>query len=342
MRGFGWVVASGLVCSVAAAEPNLERARSLVDALQFPAAKAALLLAKKAPSLTHAEVLELYELSGIVAGSTKDARAATEAFRVLLVLEPGFKLKGKYSPKVTTPFFEARALAKQVVTPSLELERSDDVDGALTKVVLRSASDGGGLVTTVRLDLVEDGASRTVTLPWATRLEVPVRARKVVVTAVLLSEAGWRLVEPPALVREAPAPPPPAPPVVTVPPIATVQPAPAPTPSSTVRTVGYVLGGVGLAAAGLGVYFGVRSQTARSTVLGAIQDGVVTGLTRERALELNREVTTNATLANLTFATAGALIIGGVVCWFVGAPVGTTVMVVPVQGGGLGAVGVSW
>lgn len=341
MRAFGWVVASGLVCSVAAAEPNLERAKALVGSLQFPAAKTALLEAKKAQGLTHAEVLDLYELSGIVAGSTKDARGATEAFRVLLVLEPAFKLKGKYSPKVTTPFFEARALAKQAGTPTLELERGEHDNGVLTKLVLRSPGDGGGLVKQVRLDLQEDGAARSVTLPWAAQLEVPVHGRKVTVTSALLSEAGWRLVEPAALISEAPAPPPPPPPAVTVPPSVAVQPAPPP-PASSVRTVGYVLGGVGIAAVGLGVFFGVRSQTARSTVLDAVHDGVVTGLTRAQALELNREISTSATLANITFAAAGALIIGGVVCWFVGAPVSTTVSLVPLEGGGYGAVGVSW
>ncbi|MBM4779590.1 MAG: hypothetical protein GQE15_17935 [Archangiaceae bacterium] len=341
MRAFGWVVVSGLVSFVAAAEPNLERAKALVGALQFPAAKSALLEAKKAQALTHAEVLDLYELSGIVAGSTKDPRAATEAVRVLLVLEPGFKLKGKYSPKVTTPFFEARALAKQVGSPDLVLDHRDHAEGVLTKVVLRSTSDGGGLVKQVRLDVDEDGATRVVTLPWAAQLEVAVRARKLVVTPVLLSEAGWRLVEPAALISEAPAPPPPPPPAVTVPVVVVATPAPAAT-TSGVRTVGYVLGGVGLAAAGLGAYFGVRSQTARTTLLGAVRDGVVTGVTRAQALELNREIVTGATLANLSFASAGALIIGGVVCWLVGAPPSTVVSLVPLEGGGLGSVGVSW
>lgn len=87
------------------------------------------------------------------------------------------------------------------------------------------------------------------------------------------------------------------------------------------RVLPWVLVGAGVASAGVGTYFGVASSGARSQIANAAVDpnnGLVTGISRAQALELQQKAQTDAVLANTLIGVGAGLVVGGVVAWLVG------------------------
>jgi hypothetical protein len=87
------------------------------------------------------------------------------------------------------------------------------------------------------------------------------------------------------------------------------------------RVLPWVLVGAGVASAGAGTYFGIASSGARSQIANAAVDpnnGLVTGISRAQALELQQKAQTDAALANTLFGVGAGLVVGGVVAWLVG------------------------
>src|SRR6266545_4250268 len=86
------VAACALAAGVAHAESPLEKARQAIDDLDYAAAQSALAEALVSGSNGPAELVEIYKLTGTVAASLGDTKAATSAFQKLLALSPSANL----------------------------------------------------------------------------------------------------------------------------------------------------------------------------------------------------------------------------------------------------------
>ena len=103
-RGIAWLWLTLCLSTVAGAEENaVERAAALAEDLRFSEAARVLEGARAQPGLDRPTLLRILELQGVVAASIGRVDAARTAFRTLVVLEPGYALKGNYSPKVMAP-----------------------------------------------------------------------------------------------------------------------------------------------------------------------------------------------------------------------------------------------
>lgn len=87
------------------------------------------------------------------------------------------------------------------------------------------------------------------------------------------------------------------------------------------RVLPWALMGAGVVSAGVGTYFGVASSGARTQIATAATDpdnGLVTGITRAQAVELQQKAQTDAVVANTLIGVGAGLVVGGVVAWLVG------------------------
>jgi hypothetical protein len=98
-----------VACPALAANPKLEEARALVDDLAFEKAASVLDAAARMEGNSRQEVLNILALQGIVHGTLGKQARAYEAFRELLLLDPGYQLPADQPPRVRTPFYEAKA-----------------------------------------------------------------------------------------------------------------------------------------------------------------------------------------------------------------------------------------
>lgn len=128
-----------LGAGVAAAQSPVAQARAYTKALELDRAAAALKQCEATSGLSYAEGLEFYELSGVVAALRGDPAGARRAFTELLVLAPSFKLQGRRPPKVTTPFAEAKASARERGPVNVTVEL-DATEGAFVTSLRLSAS----------------------------------------------------------------------------------------------------------------------------------------------------------------------------------------------------------
>lgn len=315
-----WVV----LVAILAATP-LDEARKQVRSLEYAKAARTLKVVEKAERLSFEEVVSFYELKGVVAASLGDAGGAKEAFTVLLTLAPGFRFPGRVSPKITTPFFEAKAVAKEEPLKLVYLQAVGPQDARELRFSLTAPE---GLVRSVRVVISEDGVSRTEQRPAAPVVEVKASGAKVRAVAVALDERGWALCE--GVIGEVEsrpeAPPTPDAPLATAEPVrppTVVAPSP-PTepplaltravPEPRFRPAAWTLVGLGGASLVAGVVLGVLSSSARSTFESS------TTLTRAEALALDRQARGTAVGANVAFVSAGVLAAAGVLLFILGAP----------------------
>jgi hypothetical protein len=335
-------VPAGLLIAFLAAgptPPSIETARTQVKRLQFAAALKSLKALERQPGLTRAQVIELYELEGITHGSLGDRAASEAAFVHLLALEPARQLGSRYSPKVTTPFFQARSKVKEAgalaltLTPKIEAGRVRSVE------VRRTGLFREQLVRVTAFVREDDAPPRQVLLTWRDDVAVlEVDARQVDVGLRGVSAQDWELYAPEAPQRlEAPvvelAP---APPLVTAPPAAIVAaPAPAVESAPRYRPAAWTLLGVGVASLAVGTGFLVSAANLKSTYDTAATDerGVVVGLTRAEAQALEQTASLHTTLGIALLAAGGAAAIAFGIVWGVGTPRAARVTIAPTQGG---------
>lgn len=344
-----------LLTAALAANPDLEKAKRLVDDLQYAEARAALDAAVKRQGNDRETVLRIYELQGIVYGTLNDPAKAGKAFQSLLILDPARKLSGDYPPRVMTPFYEARGRASDL--GRLEVKALPAAVGNMRvgQLAVEIVSDPLKMVKKVKFHLKQDngawtelagdlaGKTASVSLD-AARVEwwADAIGDRDAVLAQVGSEAQPKVDTATAPVATAKTDTPVAAEPLTPPPPATE---PAVTRREGPGMSGTRVAGIGLAAAGVvgigvGAVFGVLSNGARSKIEHAETNsqGQVTGITQREAYQLDASVRTNATIANTLYGLGGALAATGVVLFIVGgsssssgsvsvAPAGTGVVV---------------
>lgn len=286
-------------------------------------------LAKVAASgvaLSRAEVLEFYEVSGVVSATLGDAAAAKDAFFKLALLEPNAKLKGRPAPKVSTPFFEAKAAAAEAGAIGLATEAVGPGNQRALRV--RVSGKHQELAASLGTEAVPaTGSPVTKAFPLAASVDVPCPAAPCQVTVRLLSSQGWELLRVGPMTVPATSD---APSAATQPSLAPAPSGAAPAPVSVatraaepkLRPLAYGLGITGIAALGAGLVLGLVSNGERQRFANATRtaDGAIDGLTRQQALDLEATARGTATGANVAFISGGALLAAGVVVWLLGLP----------------------
>lgn len=303
-----------------APNPELPQARLLLEELRYAEAASALEAARARPGNDRATLLQILELQGVVAAMLRQQVKARTAFQTLLSLAPDHQLVGDYSPRVMTPYFEARGWVDEIGALRLEAAPVVKTDATLERLVVRLPSDPLKLGHGVRFHL------RLDTAPWSQQ-EAPVENGEASV-AIQGGQVQWWV----ELLDESLA-------VLT-----TIGSQEEPLTDITVqakalldalkqgqgkqaltpmRTAGYVLLGVAAGSGAVGGLFGVRSNSARSEVENAPvnEQGVTIGLTQRQAQELDARARSSARLANVLFGVAGVAAVAGGTFWVLGAPV---------------------
>ena len=303
-------------------------------------------------------LLRILELQGVVAGSRRNGAKAQQVFRTLLTIDPGHELGGSYAPRVTTPFYEAKAWVGRnghlEVTEAAPTLTQDSV----SELAVAVKADPMHLVKAVRLYWRVDngswsGSTKSVPNVGVYRFAVSARALDWWAQALddreaELSEIGSEAQPLSASVPSVPAASdvPVAMPVTTPPAPAGVNDAAAAgapigkeaavaekanRSSVTAAGVGiapWAVAGGAVAVAGVGVYFGVNSQNARNILDAAAagptdSQGHVIGLTQARAQVLDQRARSYAVVADALFATAGTAAVVAVLVYFVGSRTGS-------------------
>jgi hypothetical protein len=146
--------------------------------------------------------------------------------------------------------------------------------------------------------------------PWRTEVNVGTRLRRVVVTVPTLERAPTPIPAPSDKLAPTELP-------TVVPPVTVVEKRSSPSMWTASRKVAIGVGVLGLAAAGTGVYFGMRSKDledrANEVCPGTICDD-------PNALDDNDRAQDYARNANILYVAGGALVAASAVIWIVGGP----------------------
>ncbi len=329
----------------AGSSPSLESARASIKGLQFAQALKDLKALEQKSDLSREQAVELYEMKGVAAASLNDGAEAQKAFEMMLAIDQAATLKGRYSPRVMTPFFEARSLVKEQgpmvinVTPTFAGAQVKSLE--FTRSGLRSE-----LMARLSVQVREsaNGGWRRVDTTWqGGKASVPVQGKSVDVTVRGLNEQDWELYASGDIKHfEAPR----------AAAVATVEPAevpPTPPPAVVAASGGaepkYRPAAIGLFAAGavgvgvgvalLGSAAGLRAKFDSATTEG----GVVTSLTRTEALALQKDAQTQNTLGAVVTSVGVAAAVAGGVVWLLGTPEAPQVAVIPTHDGAFVSVG---
>jgi len=147
------IVVALVSAGTARADGALARARKAFDDLDYPEAETALGEAIAEGGHKPAEMIEIYKLSGIVAASVGDGKAATEWFKRLLALSPTASLPSGVSPKIGKHFGAAQAFIKSKEPLSVKNETSSDPP-SVTVVI---ESDPMEMIAKASVTFVVDG-----------------------------------------------------------------------------------------------------------------------------------------------------------------------------------------
>ena len=352
------LVALAALTASAQRSPELEKAQQLLAQKKYDAALKSIEAAAKKGGLERESLLTLLESRGLAEASLGQTQKAEESFRSVLQLEPKRDLTGKYTGKAATVIAAAKEWFKE--HGGIELGPLDPgaQDGRVKQISLFVKNDPLKLISQVRFYVRKDGGAwKPVEASLANgAAATDVDAEVVEWWAEALSEKKDQLMflgsagKP--IKQSAPAPVA----VAKVEPVKEVVkddvPAKEPekklTPTekksderlevqpaaqgSPVRTAGFVVLGVGVAAVAVGTYFGVTSSAQRAAVKADIVSG-----TRSRAelYAADQAAIGSATIANVMFIGGGVAAAAGLVMVIVG----KDVAVVPGAGGGVTVLG---
>lgn len=304
----------------------LDDARRLVDDLEFGPALKVLDQLEKSEGLDAETLKEVWLLQGISYGTNGKEAKARDAFRKLMVVFPDTQLPSDVPPRVRTPFLEAKdwATGQGLLTATATVGLNAGEINALR--ITMGEKDVLRLAKFARFKVRADGNAEQITeLPLVNgRAEVPPGGKRVEWTVEVLTDKHSVLLT--RSRRDGDEPTPVASPVKPTPvtseprEVVTVTTPSTPVEGGWRRPTGFVLAGAGAVAAGVGVALGVSSTGATKRLSGATRDelGRVTDLSQREFESLEAQANTQATVANVLFATGAVLGAAGVVLIIVG------------------------
>lgn len=297
----------------AAANADLVRAQQLVRELKYEEADRALEAAAAVAGNDRETVLALFELRGLVAATLHDSDRAAKYFRLLLTLNPEHQLSGEPTPRVSTPFFEARSwvadhgvLEFAMTGPERAEVRSDPLRLAVR--VRFHGREPNGTWRTVEQPVLGGEARASFGFEarqsWAELLGLK---------GAVLAGADWG------------APKGKDSPLAALPPATVLDGSTGPSgvvSGRPMRAAAYVALGLGIASAVAAAVEGQRSNDLRRRIERASRDesGVVVGMTQREATQVEGQARIHATVANVLFAAAGTLAVTGGLVWLFSVP----------------------
>lgn len=300
-----------------AQSPHIQAARDAMDDLRYPDARTLLQKARQQPNLPREQLIEILWLQGLVAASLNQADGARAAFRALFAIDPEHRPDRDYPPKIMSPYYEARGWI--ATTRPLGFARLPaELDaGRVKRIGVKIQADPLALVTAVRIHVV--GGETTEHALQGLTATRDVDAPSVSWWAELVGERNAQLArvgdEQTPLVDTAAASEPAAP----LAPVPVVEERPA----SPLRSGAFAAAGVGAVSFGLGLVFGIRSNTLRQALAGRTYDengAVAGGWTQRESVGLELQQRREAGVANAMFVTAAVLVAAAVVLFVLGAP----------------------
>lgn len=289
--------------AVAQSEGVLDLVREEIAQIRYHEAEKALNGVLERGGLSLAELVEVHRLGGEIYASLGDEGRAHAHFVRLLTLEPDATLPPGTSPKISEPFEKARAR----VRAPLRVRQVPSRDGATVKVRLVVDSDPLDMVATLRVHYGVGEAARMEQVADASlgsEVTFQVAAAEVVrLQVVALDKHGNQVAIADPGVLEL---------VAHAEGEGSAVPGAAATAVRPWYAQWYTYAAVGAAAAGAGVYFGVRSR-ADADDLAALTENSAQHSYPE-ALALEERGNRNALLANLSFGTAGLLTVAAAIC----------------------------
>ena len=221
-----------------------------------------------------------------------------------------------------------RAVQLEPRLPNLVIQINQRIDGLVIK------RDGEvvdpGLWNTpipVDPDSYEIVAEAPGYVTWRTEVPIDAKLKRRIVSVPQLQRAPVAKVEAPVQPAE-PTAPVPQPDQRGTPPASTATAEQSPGPWTPARQVAVGVAGAGVAALGVGVYFGLRSNSLEDQA----NDRCPTVLCADsEAVRLNDRAQTAATRANIFYAVGGVGVVAATVIWFVGKP-DTETVVTPTVG----------
>jgi hypothetical protein len=319
-----------------AANAPLEQARARADDLDYAGALKLLDGALEVPNNERQALLDIYELQGVCWATLGKTDKAMTAFKTLLVLDPAHTLAGAQPPRVKTPFYEAKEWAAKAGPVQLlpAPEKRGDVVESLTVTVPK---DGLNLARGVAVHAVVSGEpvdARAALSDTTRSATVKIDAKGFKWWAEVTGDRGAVLLrlgthDAPNVV-EAPKDVPVAVPIAPQPQVQQQAQAPRGTGQ---RVAGALIGGAGVAAAGVGIVLGALSVDARSQIANATKDdqGNVVGITQRKAADLDAQARSFGLAGNILMIGGGVVAATGLVV-LITAP-SDSVAVAPAPGG---------
>lgn len=294
------------------ARARIDEAKQQLRDLKYKEAAQTLNAVASMPGLTRAEALDFYSTEGLMKAGLSDAAGARRSFGFALLLDPEFKLPGKPAPRVSTPFLEAKAWAREHPPLGVSL-RSQELGPDHWVLQFAVPASEEGLSDRVLFTVEAAGVSREVELPMALAHELEVREGLSRVTWRLLNARGWVLSEggpitltPPVVKADAP--------VVVLPTVAALVPpervrlTDAPRPRKRVAAW-IALGAVGVGL-GTAIAFGFAAQGTELSLQSTIHS-------RKEADALVLGILGQSTACNIAWVFAGAALITSLILFIV-------------------------
>lgn len=269
----------------ASANPHLDRAKELEEGLEYAAALDELREAVVYGGNTRQELLEIYWLTGEVAGGLGDEDTAYNAFRRLVAIDGTYELPAGTSPKIAVPY---RRAVDSLASGELIRVSTSFRDGTIEIVVVsdpigmvagaRALFEAGGVPT----DSYADGASLV-------RIGLPAGATQISVEIVDKHDNVLVVSHPDTGESQRPYQP-------------TPMPLPA-SPSTPIYARWWLWGGVSAGSAAIGVAFGLATNAAQDDLADAKANSETVRYDEiESIVSRGRR---NALITNISFGVAG-------------------------------------
>lgn len=186
---FSLTIVFASLAHAADANALLDKAEAAMKDLEYNEALKSIEAARKENNNSRDTMLRLYELQAVSLATLGQEAKALKAFQSLLTLTPDFRLSGKFPPKVTTVFFEARSWIESKKAIAARGGGSVITPGLVKEVKVEVTNDPLKLAKEVRFHFTLDGKPKDVDVAiTSTTVTAPVNAPKVSWWAELLGE----------------------------------------------------------------------------------------------------------------------------------------------------------